>query len=78
MTTTNGVYHKISDQSLGAKPFDSFLLKGDGYLVLSFRLSGKTYFVNIKEYVAWIETHPSIRSLTESDVTLMAEIETRI
>lgn len=43
MTVENGIYHKISDQSLGNKPFDSFFLKGNAYLVIYF-VSNKTFY----------------------------------
>lgn len=43
MTYENGVYHKISDQSMGNKPWDAFFLKGNAYLVVYFA-SNKTFY----------------------------------
>lgn len=60
VTTNNGVYHKISDQSINSKPFDSFLLKGDGYVVIYFEESKMWYFIHINTYIEIKET-----SLTE-------------
>jgi penicillin-binding protein-related factor A (putative recombinase) len=50
MVRLNGVYHKISDESRVSKPFDSFLLKGNAYVVIYFDTSRKFYFIPIDSY----------------------------
>jgi hypothetical protein len=48
--SATGVYHKISDQSLGQKPFDSFLLANcQAYVVICFNT--RAYFVDIDKYL---------------------------
>lgn len=51
LNVDSGVYHKISDQSLGIKPFDCFYLSGCVYsgVVVGFGESGRCYFVDIWE-----------------------------
>jgi len=51
MCKLNGVYHKISDESRVSKPFDSFLLKGNAYVVIYWPESKKYHFIDIDEYV---------------------------
>lgn len=63
MATGNGVYHKISDQSLGSKPFDSFIVKNaEAYVVLCFGKSA--YFIDIGVWDLYRETHRDKKSIT--------------
>ena len=48
MTYENGVYHKISDQSMGNKPWDAFYLKGNAYLVIYFAGDNTFYGIHTK------------------------------
>ncbi len=64
MTGQAGVYHKISDQSMGQKPFDSFLLKGIGYLVLYFTEHPQFILIPILNFVQYKEDNPDLKSLT--------------
>lgn len=50
MVKRNGVYHKISDESRVSKPFDSFLLKGNAYVVIYWEESKRFYFIGIEKY----------------------------
>lgn len=54
---TNGHIYKIPDDSVGAKPFDSFFLKGGAYVVIAY---GKTlagaYIVPIEAIVGLKDT----------------------
>lgn len=46
------VYHKISDQSMGQKPFDAFYLKNaDAYLVVYFEKYEKFCMIHIKDLI---------------------------
>lgn len=51
MVKLNGVYHKISDESRVSKPFDSFLLKGEAYIVIYWPESKKFHFISVDDYV---------------------------
>lgn len=46
------VYHKISDQSMGQKPFDAFYLKNvDAYLVVYFEKHEQFCMIHIKDLI---------------------------
>lgn len=46
----NGCYHKLSDQSMGLKPFDSFYIAGaDSFLVLYFNAQERFVMVDIEK-----------------------------
>lgn len=66
-STDRGVYHKISDDSRGAKPFDCFVIKQSvGYFVIMYHEGrGSKEFVMIDGYVLEEEMNSSERkSLT--------------
>ena len=66
----SGVYHKISDMSLGAKPFDSFVIKdAKGYLVICF--DRQAYFIDIHKWCDYVEDKTSV---TERECQQLAEI----
>lgn len=72
MVGLNGVYFKISDQSMGEKPFDSVLVFGIGYLVVYFESSKLFYFIDVRKYLEFIEVHPV--KLTEEDCVTLAAV----
>lgn len=72
MVGIEGVYTKLSDQSMGQKPFDSFLIRGVGYLVVYFESSKLFYFIDIRKYLDFIEVHPV--KLTEDDCASLAAV----
>ncbi len=69
-----GCYHKISDMSMGAKPFDSFIIKGaKGYLVICF--DREAYFIDVHKWCAFVEDRPSV---TEQECDRISEIRTTL
>ncbi len=70
-----GLYHKISDQSMGAKPWDSFIMKNckEAFLVIIFGRSA--YFIDID---AWLSATETSVSLTEDECASIASIEARL
>jgi hypothetical protein len=53
-TLPTGIYHKISDQSMGQKPFDAFIVcNANAFVVIYFyeRGSCRTYFVPYSSYI---------------------------
>lgn len=71
MAKDHSVYHKISDQSLGAKPFDSFIIKqSDAYLVICF--DRRAYFIDIH---AWCDYVQDLTSVTEEECRIISEIQ---
>lgn len=42
---SNGLYHKISDDSFAAKPFDCFWLVGEAYVVIAFGKQLKYFYM---------------------------------
>ena len=79
MSKGNGVYHKISDMSLGAKPADSFIIKRApyAYLVIIFGTvaENRSYFIDID---AWLSATESSVSLTEDECASIASITAKI
>lgn len=68
--TKTGLYHKISDQSQGTKPFDSFLIaSAKAYLVLCWEK--RAYFISITDYDAWLTDQ---KSITEEEAKGIGEI----
>lgn len=66
----SGVYHKISDQSMGAKPFDSFIIKdAKGYLVVCF--DRRAYFIDIHTWCDFVEDKTSV---TEEECGEISEL----
>lgn len=68
MATTSAIYHKISDQSQGTKPFDSFYLqKIQSYVVLVFYSKGQypVYFIDIMDWIKFKNT--GAKSITENE-----------
>lgn len=75
MSSNNGLYHKISDQSQGQKPFDSFLIKGAAaYIVVCFYSKGiyDTYFINIKDWPR-LTADQSLKSILKEDLLPFTE-----
>ena len=62
------IYHKISDQSMGAKPFDSFVLnKSKSFLVIMWyekRAKKEMVFIDITNLLLWREINKK-KSITE-------------
>jgi len=66
-----GVYHKISDQSMGAKPFDSFIIKdAKGYLVVCFDRT--CHFIDVHTWCDFVEDRTSV---TEEECMSISEIQ---
>lgn len=72
MVGIEGVYHKLSDQSQNSKPFDSFLIRGVGYLVIYFESSRLFYFIDIRKYLEFTKSSP-VR-ITEDECVTLAEV----
>ena len=71
-----GLYHKISDQSQGAKPFDSFLLANcAAYVVICF--ASKCYFVTIDNYLRLKQASPA-KSVSEKEVAIYSSFDALI
>lgn len=82
MTGKSGVYHKISDQSMNQKPFDSFLLKGKGYLVLFYKENPMFLLIEIEKYIKHRALYPDSKSLSfvdachlSGEIKMLAESE---
>jgi len=61
-TLSEGVFHKISDQSLGKKPFDCFYsIKSDSYLVIYFLRKKKFFMLKINDVINLIKKSNSIK-----------------
>jgi penicillin-binding protein-related factor A (putative recombinase) len=74
MAKGNGVYHKISDQSIGQKPFDSFIVKGiDAFLVICFM--NEAYFIHVYRFLEYMHDRISMR---EEEAKEIAEIHTTL
>lgn len=72
MAKNGGVYHKISDQSQGAKPFDSFIIKGcEAWLVICF--DRNAYFIDID---IWCDCAHDQVSFTEEECKSICSIQT--
>ena len=70
----SGCYHKISDMSLGAKPFDSFIIKNaKGYLVICF--DRRAYFIDIHTWCDFVEDKCSV---TEEECDKISELTTNL
>lgn len=68
---SSGVYHKISDQSMGQKPFDSFIIKdAKGYLVICFDRT--CHFIDVHKWCDFVEDKPSV---TEKDCNSICELK---
>lgn len=65
-----GVYYKIADVGMGAKPFDCFFMNKVGaYVVLVFIDDPKVfYFIDIYTYIKYKEEHPDNKSISRDDV----------
>lgn len=70
-SSPTGVYHKISDQSMGQKPFDSFVLaNAKAYVVVCFDKS--CHMVRIGDYQD-LRDRCLKASVPESELALVAE-----
>ena len=74
MTSSAAIYYKISDQSQGQKPFDSFYLqRTPAYVVITFYDTGyyPTYFIDIFEWKKFKTTGK--KSITEEECKEICE-----
>jgi hypothetical protein len=69
-SSPSGVYYKIADVGMGAKPFDCFFMNKVGaYVVLVFCDNPTAfYFIDIYDYISFKSKNPTKKSLTLSDV----------
>ena len=73
MAWVSGVYHKVSDMSMGQKPFDSFYVREvPGYVVVCFQRLA--CFIHIKDYQRFKRSFPDARSMTRKQCEEYSEI----
>lgn len=71
MAKHQSVYHKISDMSMGAKPFDSFIIKAcEAWLVICF--DRNAYFIDIDVWNSRVE---AVVSLNEEECASICAIQ---
>lgn len=75
--SNNWMYHKISDQSMGQKPFDAFVMaNAEAYLVIFFGVRGKFCVLEINSIIDLIENNKSIR-FNDVDPKFIFSIKTK-
>lgn len=73
-SSPSGIYYKIADVGMGAKPFDCFFMNKTGaYVVLVFVNDPNVfYFIDIHDYVSFKVKNPTKKSLDLSDIQGMS------
>lgn len=79
-TVSNGTaVYKISDESIGSKPFDGFTFNGaPAYVVILFQKSKTFYMIHINNYVFYRDNKTKSKSLYEEDAEKIATVSVKL